>query len=211
MKAKRALLCAGLTAAVGLGTALPTAGPAAAPDAPAQAPTLTGQFLVATPELSGPVFLRTVIYMIRHDPRGGAMGLIVNRQLGEVPLAVLLEQSGLPNKGAKGSVKVNVGGPVEATRVFVLHTDDWTGADTTKLAGGLAVTSQPDVLQAIAAGTGPRRARFTLGYAGWAPGQLEAEIEAGYWVTVPSDSAIIFDDANDTKWDRAMSKRRINL
>ena len=57
----------------------------------------------------------------------------------------------------------------------------------------------------------PRRARFTLGYAGWAPGQLEAEMKAGYWVAVPSDDAILFDDAEETKWDRAMAKRRINL
>ena len=60
-------------------------------------------------------------------------------------------------------------------------------------------------------GKGPRRAHFTVGYAGWAPGQLEAEMRAGYWIVVPSDDGILFDDAYDTKWDRAMAKRRINL
>jgi len=126
-------------------------------------------------------------------------------------MAVLLKQSGLPSEGAKGSVRLHVGGPVEATRIVVLHTDDYAGPDTVKVASGVAVTTEPSILQSVAEGKGPRRARFTLGYAGWAPGQLEAEMEAGYWIVVPSDAAIVFDDADETKWDRAMAKRRINL
>ena len=159
----------------------------------------------------GPVFSRTVVYMVRHDARTGAMGLIVNRRLGEVPVAVLLEQSGLPAEGAKGSLRLHVGGPVESTRVFVLHSDDYSGPDTVKVGGGVAVSSDPSILKAMIEGKGPRRTRFTLGYAGWAPGQLEAEMKAGYWVVVPSDAAIVFDDVYDTKWDRAMARRRINL
>jgi putative transcriptional regulator len=177
----------------------------------AQNARLAGQLLVASPELEGPVFSRTVIYMVRHDARTGAMGLVVNRPLGEVPMAVLLKQSGLPSAGAKGSVKLHVGGPVEATRIFVLHTDDYAGPDTVNIAGGIAVTAEASILESIALGKGPRRARFTLGYAGWAPGQLEAEMEAGSWIVVPPDTEIIFDDANETKWDRAMARRRISL
>lgn len=180
-------------------------------DAPAQDARTAGQLLVATPELEGPPFTRTVIYMVRHDARSGAMGLVVNRRLGEVPVAVLLKQSGLPDEGAKGSVRLHVGGPVEATRIFVLHTDDYAGPDTVKLGNGVAITSDPSILKSITQGKGPRRARFALGYAGWAPGQLEAEMKAGYWVAVPSDDAILFDDAYETKWDRAMAKRRISL
>lgn len=172
---------------------------------------LAGQLLVATAELDGPVFAQTVIYMVRHDPRGGAMGLIVNRRLGEVPMDVLLKQSGLPSASAKGSVRLHMGGPVEATRVFALHTDDYTGPDTLKIADGVAITDNAVILKDIAEGKGPRRARFMLGYAGWAPGQLEAEMEAGSWIVVPSDAAIVFDDAYDTKWSRATAKRRISL
>jgi len=204
----RPLLSAAVAAAVVLGAALWAAEPASTQ---AQNERLAGQLLVATPELEGPTFTRTVIYMVRHDARTGAMGLVVNRHLGEVPMAVLLKQSGLPGEGAKGSVRLHVGGPVEATRIVVLHTDDYAGPDTVKVASGVAITSDPSILQSIAEGKGPRRARFTLGYAGWAPGQLEAEMEAGYWIVVPSDAAIVFDDANETKWDRAMAKRRINL
>ena len=204
----RSLLGAAVAAAVVLGSALWAAEPASTQ---AQNARLAGQLLVATPELEGPTFTRTVIYMVRHDARTGAMGLVVNRQLGEVPMAVLLKQSGLPSEGAKGSVRLHVGGPVEATRIVVLHTDDYAGPDTVKVASGVAITSDSSILQSIAKDKGPRRARFTLGYAGWAPGQLEAEMEAGYWIVVPSDAAIVFDDADETKWDRAMAKRRINL
>jgi len=205
---RRPSLWAVVAAAVVLGAALWAAEPA---DAPAQTARLVGQLLVATSELEDPRFTRTVIYMVRHDARTGAMGLVVNRQLGEVPMAVLLRQSGLPGEGAKGSVRLHVGGPVEATRIFVLHTDDYAGPDTVKVGNGVAITSEPSILTSIIEGKGPRRARFTLGYAGWAPGQLEAEMKAGYWAVVPSDDAILFDDAYETKWDRAMAKRRISL
>jgi putative transcriptional regulator len=204
----RPWLWATVAAAVVLGTALWAAGPASSQ---AQNARLAGQLLVATPELEGPVFTRTVIYMVRHDARSGAMGLVVNRQLGEVPMAVLLKQSGLPDEGAKGAVRLHMGGPVEATRIFVLHTDDYAGLDTVRIGNGVAISSDRSILRSITEGKGPRRACFTLGYAGWAPGQLEAEMKAGYWVVVPSDDAILFDDADETKWDRAMAKCKISL
>lgn len=207
MKTGRLALCALLAAAVLLLTAPSMRGPAAAPEVP---PSLAGQLLVALPSLEDPRFTKTVIFMVAHSVRG-ASGLIVNRPLGDIPIAVLLKQAGLPDPAAKGTVKLHVGGPVEPTRISVLHTDDFRGQETNVLGGGLAVTTQPDVLQAIAAGKGPRQARFFVGYAGWAPGQLEAEIRDGAWITVPADEAILFDEAYETKWDRAMAKRRINL
>ena len=208
MFVQRPSRCAAVSAAVVLGAALWVAQPS---DAPAQDTRLAGQLLVATTELEGPVFAQTVIYMVRHDARSGAMGLIVNRPLGDLPMAVLLQQAGLPREGAKGSVKLHVGGPVEPTRLSVLHSDDYTGPDTVKVGAGVAITAEPSILQDIVKGKGPRRAHFTVGYAGWAAGQLEAEMRAGYWIVVPSDDGILFDDAYDTKWDRAMAKRRINL
>ena len=209
MKSRLALYAI-LTTAILLGRPLATAAPAAAPEGPAASASLAGQLLVALPELEDPRFTKTVIYLVKHDSRG-AVGLILNRPLGDIPIAVLLKQAGLPASGVKGSVKLHVGGPVEATRVSVLHTDDYKGPDTSVVAGGIAITSEPGILQAIAAGKGPRRAHFNVGFAGWGPGQLEGEIKGGYWLTVPSDDAIVFDDAYETKWDRAMAKRRISL
>lgn len=210
MKTSRCALGAVLAAAILVLVAPPTAGLADLPGPSAPAASLSGRLLVALPTLSDPRFTRTVIYMVKHDGRG-ATGLILNRPLGDVPIAVLLKQTGLPDAGAAGSVKLHVGGPVEPTRISVLHSDDYQGPETILLAGGLALTSQPDILRAIAAGKGPRRAHFNVGFAGWGPGQLEGEIAGGYWVTVPSDDAILFDGAYETKWDRAMAKRRIDL
>ena len=205
---RRPSRCAAASAAVALSAALWVAAPR---DAPAEDARLAGQLLVATPQLEGPFFEQTVIYMVSHDARTGAMGLIVNRPLGDVPMEVLLRHAGLPGKDAKGTVRLHVGGPVEQTRLAVLHTDDYAGPDTLRVGKGVALTTEPSILQAIAGGKGPRRARFAVGHAGWAPGQLEAEMRAGYWIVVPSDDSILFDDAYDTKWNRAMAKRKISL
>ena len=210
MKTSLFALCAVLAVATLLSASVSTTRPADAQAPPVPAATLSGQLLVALPSLSDPRFTRTVIYMVKHDARG-ATGLIINRPIGDVPIAVLLKQTGLPETGATGSIKLHVGGPVEPTRISVLHSDDYKGPETALVAGGIAITSQPDILEAIAAGKGPRRVHFNVGFAGWGPGQLEEEIREGSWITVPSDNAIIFDDAYETKWDRAMAKRRINL
>jgi putative transcriptional regulator len=171
---------------------------------------LVGQLLVAMPELDDPNFAHTVVYMLRHDA-DGAMGLVVNRPLGDIPLATLLEETGGASAGATGTVRLHAGGPVEPAQLFVLHTDDYTAVGTLHVGPGLALTRQPDILRALAARAGPRRAVFALGYAGWGPGQLEGELSAGAWVSAASDEGILFDGADDTKWDRAFARRRISL
>jgi putative transcriptional regulator len=172
---------------------------------------LAGQILVATPEMQDPRFARTVIYMVRHDATG-AQGLVLNRPLRrEIPLAVLLDQVGMESKGVQGMVRLHVGGPVEVQRVSVLHTAEYVGQGTLSIKDGIALTSEPDILRAIAQGKGPRRALFALGYAGWAPGQLEAEMKTGAWVRASADEALIFDEDYATKWDRAMARRKIDL
>jgi putative transcriptional regulator len=171
---------------------------------------LAGQFLVATPEMNDPRFAGTVIYMVSHDA-SGAMGLIVNRPFKEVPIALLMERLGLDARAVNGSIRMHFGGPVEPDQVFILHTADYTTAGTRVIGDGIAATAPPAILRAIGAGAGPRRALLALGYAGWAPGQLEGEIQAGAWVTVPADAALVFDDRYDTKWERAMARRKIDL
>ncbi len=171
---------------------------------------LAGQFLVATDELTDPRFVRTVVYVIHHDA-GGAMGLIVNRPMGEASLADLLGGLGLDGKGVNGEILIHYGGPVEPAQGFVLHTTDYKIEGTQIVKDGIAVTSQPEVLRAIGTGTGPRKSLFALGYAGWSPGQLEGEIKAGAWVVVPADEALVFDEQYEKKWERAMARRTINL
>lgn len=173
-------------------------------------PSLAGQLLVATEQMPDPRFARTVIYMVRHDATG-ALGLVVNRPVAEVPLAELLERSGLPGRDVAGTVRVHAGGPVEPTRVFVLHTTDFMGRESHTVGDGVAVTGHPEVLDAMARGQGPRRSLLVLGYAGWAPGQLEGEIERGGWISVRGDEALLFDDDHARKWERAMARRRIDI
>jgi putative transcriptional regulator len=176
----------------------------AAPAA-AWAASLAGRLLVATEEMGDPRFARTVILMIQHDA-SGAMGLVINREAGRVPVAALLHDLGVDATGTSGEVRVYLGGPVEPGRAFVLHTPDYA-ADGTQTIGGVAVTAQPEILQAIGRGAGPKQFLFLLGYAGWAPGQLEAEMRSGHWVDVPADDRIIFDQRAETKWERALARR----
>ena len=171
---------------------------------------LAGQLLVATSEMPDPRFARTVIYLIRHDA-SGAQGVVVNRPLGEIPLALLLEQMGMDTRGAAGSVRLHSGGPVETRRMLVLHSAEYSAEGTLPVKDGIAITWQPEILQAIAQGKGPRRVLFALGYAGWAPGQLEAEMKAGGWVRASADQGLVFDDDYKSKWDRATSRRKIDL
>lgn len=171
---------------------------------------LIGRLLVAKPEMADPRFRQTVIYMVRHDPNG-AMGLVVNRPLGETPLAQLLRQLGLESEGVGGSIRVHWGGPVEGRRGFVLHTPEYTSQGTLVVNGAIALTEHRDIFRALAAGTGPRRSMFTLGYAGWAPGQLEREMERGDWITVTADPDLIFDADPSGKWQRARALEVIRL
>jgi len=176
----------------------------------AQSASLAGQLLVARPELRDPRFSRTVVYIVHHDT-GGAMGLILNRPIGEASLSELLEQAGVEGKSVNGKIRVHFGGPVEAPRGFVLHTADYKIDGTQMVKDAIAVTARPDILRAIGTGTGPRESFFALGYAGWASGQIEGEIKTGSWEIVPADKALVFDEDYETKWERAMARRTIRL
>jgi putative transcriptional regulator len=203
------VLCA-LAALAGASATLlrPAAPPAARASVLAQS-SLAGRLLVATEALRDPRFSRTVVYMIRHDATG-AMGLIVNRPVRELPLAPLLRQWGLDDRGVTGTVLAHYGGPVELRLGFVLHTAEYATPDTQRVTGDIALTAEPavpGVLADIARGAGPRKALFLLGYAGWAPGQLEGEIDLGSWITVPADPALLFDEDHARKWERAAARR----
>lgn len=181
-----------------------TAAPGAEPGS------IAGRLLVATEQMGDPRFQRAVIYMISHDATG-ALGVIVNRPVARVAAAELLKDLGREDRGARGTIRVHYGGPVSRAQGFVLHTEEWRANDTRLVGTGVAVTTSPLVVDSIAHGTGPRRTLFALGYAGWAPRQLEAELAADAWISVTADEALVFDDEAVTKWDRAMARRRISL
>ena len=171
---------------------------------------LTGQLLVATPEMADPNFVRTVIFMVKHD-KNGAMGLVVNRPMAKGPIKDLLTSLGMDTQGASGEIILHYGGPVAPASGFMLHSDDVVLESTTVVEKGIALTSDAEMLRVIAQGKGPRRKLFALGYAGWAPGQLEAEINAKAWFTIPAEEDLIFGPAFESKWERALEKRKIEL
>jgi putative transcriptional regulator len=172
---------------------------------------LAGRLLVATPQLEDPNFRHTVIYMIQDDS-SGAMGLVINKVLGKGPAAELLKGLGLQaNPKATGEIEVHYGGPVERGRGFVLHSPEYHGENTVVVSKLAALTSSPDILEDLAAGKGPRHSLFALGYAGWAPNQLQSEIAAGAWVVIDADEDLLFGKQEDSKWKRAFNREGIEL
>jgi putative transcriptional regulator len=172
---------------------------------------LTGQLLVAMPQMQDPRFARTVIYMCAHGEETGAMGLVVNKLLGSLTMGDLLTQLEIsPVRGNRGQ-PVHFGGPVEAGRGFVLHTADYREEATMVIGGNIAVTATLEILRAIGKGEGPRRSLLALGYAGWAPGQLDAEIQANGWLAVDADDDLVFGEDFDGKWQRALKKLGVDL
>ena len=172
---------------------------------------LAGQLLVAMPQMQDPRFARSVVYLCAHSGDSGAMGLIINKQLGSLTMGELFAQLDIEPSAVANLRPVHFGGPVEAGRGFVLHTADYREEATLHIDGNISVTATLEVLRAISKDQGPRQSLFALGYAGWAPGQLDAEIQANGWLSVASDEALIFDADLDHKWERAIGKIGIDF
>jgi putative transcriptional regulator len=171
---------------------------------------LKGQLLVAMPTMGDPRFERTVIYLFAHS-ESGAMGLVVNKALDNITFPDLLSQLKITPGVTEQPIVVHFGGPVETGRGFVLHSTDYQRDATVVVDEDVALTPTVDVLKAIASGRGPRRSLLALGYAGWAPGQLDAEIQANGWLHVPPDEELLFSPNLGEKWPRAVAKLGIDV
>jgi putative transcriptional regulator len=174
---------------------------------------LDGQMLIAMPSMRDERFMRSLIYVCAHSSEG-AMGIVVNQpapnirfsellvQLEVIPAAELIQ---LPPRA--GVIKVLKGGPVETGRGFVLHSADFFIENSTlPIDDGICLTATLDILKAIARGKGPQSAVLALGYAGWAPGQLESEIQENGWLHCPADPELIFGPDIDGKYGKALRK-----
>lgn len=171
---------------------------------------LAGQLLVAMPQMSDPRFARSVVYLCAHSSEG-AMGLVVNRLIDSLTFPNLLSQLGIDPPSGHVDMPIHFGGPVESSRGFVLHSADYVQDSTLLIEDDIALTATIDVLRAIAAGEGPKHRVLALGYAGWAPGQLDQEIQANGWLLVPADPELLFGRDNDAKWEQALAKIGIDL
>ncbi len=173
---------------------------------------LDGQLLIAMPVMSDPRFARSVIYLCAHS-EDGAMVLVINQRASHISFPDLLERLGIvPSEADRrpsdaSAISIHVGGPVETSRGFVLHSSDYFANDSTlAIENGVCLTATIDILKAIAVGQGPNRAILALGYAGWSPGQLESEIQANGWLNCPPYMDLIFDPDVDGKYIRALAK-----
>lgn len=171
---------------------------------------LTGKLLVAQERLDGSVFQRSVILLFDHDAEG-AFGLTLNRPVGRLEISDFLDGIGKDGADVGGSIEVYSGGPVQQRVPFLIHSDEYVSNDTSHRAGGAAITLNEEILRAIGSGDGPVYSRLVLGYAGWAGGQLEGEIDRGSWYVIDSDPALIFETPPGQMWRRASDKVGIEL
>jgi putative transcriptional regulator len=171
---------------------------------------LAGQLLVAEPEMGDPRFAKSVILMVQHDQKG-ALGIVINRPVKEVPVAKLLDALGIDSKDSDGQVRLFAGGPVQPEVGFIVHTAEYRRTGTINIDGRVAMTTDPQVLRDIGRHEGPRQSLVAFGYAGWGPGQLEGELVLRGWFTMPEDPTLVFDFDRDRLWDETMKRRTIPL
>jgi putative transcriptional regulator len=183
--------------------------PTNADEAPAWS-SLAGQLLVAAPSMGDPRFERTVILIVQHSP-SGALGIVINKPIGETSIASLFEALGQKGGDAAGDVRVFSGGPVQPEVGFVVHSSDYRRPETVAVNDRLSVTSSPDILRDIGAKKGPAKILVAFGCAGWGPDQLEGEIKVHAWSVAEADPALVFDEDRDKVWDHAWENRTQNL
>jgi putative transcriptional regulator len=164
-----------------------------------------GQMLIAMPQMRDPRFARSVVYLCAHT-KEGAMGLVVNRLFNSLSFPELLDQLTIPSTPLCDQVRIHFGGPVEAGRGFVLHSNDYVQETTLMVDDEVGLTATIDVLKAISEGHGPHKYLLALGYAGWSAGQLDSEIRDNAWLSVQSDGDLLFGNDIDGKWQRAIAK-----
>lgn len=165
---------------------------------------LTDHFLIAMPSMLDPHFARTLTYVCEHNDQG-ALGLVVNRPI-DMTLSALLAQVSVPHDAASAVTRmpIHFGGPVQVDRGFVLHQPVGEWQSTLAVNGRIGLTTSKDILVAVGNGEGPSKLLVTLGYAGWAPGQLENELSQNAWLTVRAAPEVIFDVPSEARLPAAM-------
>ena len=175
------------------------------PAATLPAANLVGRFLVAAPSMPDERFQKSVVFICKHDG-DGALGIIVNNKVDDLPLGQVYKQLGIEVPAVTAETAVLFGGPVEPQRGLVLHSADYKRDETLLIDGGMALTASLEILKDMAGGSGPKHAWLALGHSGWEPGQLDREMQDNAWLVVDADSALVFDPDFDAKWQRALDR-----
>ena len=170
-------------------------------------------FLIATEKMTDNRFSKTVIVMLESD-ENGAWGLAINKRLGTMPIALLIDPSLNTSEERKELFKLNVpifwGGPVDSKEIFVLHSNEYKSESTIKYQN-ISISQDYEILLDIAKNKGPKKSLVILGYSGWGKGQLEGEMERDHWILSDIDLNIIFDTESKKKWDKAIKKSFIKI
>ena len=170
-------------------------------------------FLIATERMKDNRFEKTVIVMLESD-ENGAWGLVINKRLGTMPIALLIDPSINTSEEREKLYKIDIpifwGGPVDVKEIFILHSTEYK-SDTTKNYGNISISQDYNILFDIAENKGPEKSLVILGYSGWGNGQLEGEMERDHWILSDIDLNIIFDEESNTKWDKAYKNSFIKI
>jgi len=170
-------------------------------------------FLIATEKMTDSRFSKTVIVMLESN-ENGAWGLVINKRLGKMPIALLIDPSLNTSEDRERLFKVDVpvfwGGPVNVKEIFILHSTEYR-SETTKNYGNISISQDYNVLFDIAENKGPNKSLVILGYSGWGSGQLEGEMERDHWILSDIDLNITFDKDSNTKWSKALKNSFIKI
>ena len=170
-------------------------------------------FLIATKKMNDDRFKKTVIAMLENDAEG-AWGLVINKPLGEIPLALLIDPSLNTSEEREALYKINLkvfwGGPVSVKKIFILHTNEYQ-SETTRNYGTISISQDYNILFDIAEKKGPKNSLIILGYSGWSSGQLEGEMEMDHWILSILDTNIVFEKNSKKKWKKALKNSFIKI
>ena len=170
---------------------------------------LEGKLLIALPGMEDERFAQTVIYMCAHSSKG-AMGIVINKPIPGLSFSELMKQLEIETTTLTSEYPILYGGPVETGRGFVLHSGEYDSSESTlPVSEDISLTATLDILRAIAEGRGPQQALFALGYAGWAPGQIETEFQRNGWLHCEADTSLVFGVHPDAKWRAALQRMGI--
>ncbi len=171
---------------------------------------LANHLLIAMPSMRDPNFARTVTLLCQHD-ENGSLGVVINRLIDDFSFADVLEHLEIRASGDSRALPVHSGGPVHPELGMVLHDLDRDWQSTLRVGESLGLTTSLDILEAISEGGGPSRSLMLLGYAGWASGQLEHELQENAWLCAPADPRIIFDTPIEERWSLAAAQIGVDL
>ena len=171
---------------------------------------LTGKCLISMPNLGDERFEKSLIYICAHN-NNGAMGFVVNKKIKEFSFSDLAEQIPITFSPHVAPVSLYQGGPLDRVRGFVLHSTDYLKGDSIETGGGVAISSSIDILTDIAVGNGPAENIIALGYASWAPNQLEQEIINNFWLVAPASPELVFKTKDEDKWKKAIETLGVDL